>query len=207
MRTVTFSHPKVAQRVNASFVPVWYNRGRDFHNCEKQTESWIFRSYAECYPTKNICTFFLTPDLEVVYYIAGYFAPELFLEVLDDVAELQAAGRAARSEHHRRIAERLAACKKACAPFQYENMEHRHEDAKRCQEIVTEAFQYRRRVHEALASDPSIPFERVQLDYLYGNRFTEESPERPAIPTGLARPQVPPGPSAAATPGGRKIDR
>jgi uncharacterized protein YyaL (SSP411 family) len=102
MRTVTFSNPKVAERVNSSFVPVWYNRGRGFHNCEKQTETWIFSAHADCDPTKNICTFFLTPDLDVIYYVAGYFAPDLFLEILDDVLRIQKAPD--RSERRRRLA-------------------------------------------------------------------------------------------------------
>src|SRR5262245_16728201 len=91
MRTVTFSDKKVAERVNSKFIPVWYNRGKGFHNCEKQTENWIFTSSAECYPTKNICTFFMTPDLKVVYYVAGYWAPDVFLDILDGVSKLQEA--------------------------------------------------------------------------------------------------------------------
>ncbi len=213
MRTVTFSNPKVAERVNASFVPVWYNRGPGFHNCEKETESWIFSSSADCYPTKNICTFFLTPDLEAVYYVAGYWAPDLFLEILDDVLELQE--EAGRAERHEKIARALAARHdelrrlsdkappdaglKSYGSCRYEQTEHRHRP--QCRYVVREALRYRREVHQSVAdAGGAVPFGRVQHDYKYGNPFTEEAPVE-TVPTGFATPQAPSLPAQTPTPG------
>lgn len=78
MRTVTFSSKKVADLVNKGFVSAWKNREPGFHNCEYGTEGWIYQSSRVCFPTKNICTFFLAPDGTVLHYITGYYDPALF---------------------------------------------------------------------------------------------------------------------------------
>jgi hypothetical protein len=208
MRTVTFSNPRVAERVNSSFVPVWYNRGPGFHNCEKRTENWIFSAHADCYPTKNICTFFLTPELDVVYYVAGYFAPDLFLEILEDVLRIQKAPD--RSDHHREVARGLTARLEELrkirpdappeagleryGPCRYEKTEHRHTPD--CRRVLAEALEYRRKVHESIAPEGRLAFARVQHDYLFGNPFSEEAPRDP-VPTGIVRPQAPALPPVA----------
>ena len=212
MRAVTFSNPKVAERVNSRFVPVWYNRGKGFHNCEKRTEEWIFTSSAECYPTKNICTFFMTPDFRVVYYVSGYWAPDVFLEILDGVLKLQGAPEAAeRGKLHREMGEDLSSRLEslqqgkaaatdplaAYGPCRYEKTEHRH--GVNCAGILAEAFRYRKVVHDALAQDGPVEFDKVQHDYRFGNPFTEEARALPDVD--FAKPQSPAKPE---TPSGRK---
>jgi len=214
MRTVTFSNAKVAERVNSKFVAVWYNRGKGFHNCEKQTENWIFSSSAECYPTKNICTFFLTPDMKAVYYVSGYYAPDVFLEILTAVEKIQgAAGVAEQAAVHRDlssdISHRLGELQKgkdaaenplaAYGPCRYEKTEHRH--SAQCSGIVAEAFRYRKEVHDAFASDGAVEFDKVQHAYKFGNPFTEEAHAGPEVEFG--KPQTPAKP-ATATPTRKK---
>jgi len=204
MRTVTFSDKKVAERVNSAFIPVWYNRGKGFHNCEKQTESWIFTSSAECYPTKNICTFFLTPDMKVLYYVAGYWAPDVFLEILDAVAKLQNAKTAKeQAQIHRDLGEILQKRQEvmkdgkltaesplnAYGPCRYDKTEHQH--ALACLPILSEAFRYRKEVHDALAQEGSVDFEKVQHTYKFGNSFTEEA--APVAEGQFVKPQAPGG--------------
>lgn len=190
MRTVTFSNPRVAEVVNSKFVPVWFNRGRGFHNCERKTEQWIFESHGEAYPTKNICTFFLTPDLRVVSYVSGYAAPDLFLEVLAAAAELQAAEGGEFSERHRDLAGRLGGAReRAAVSLRYRDLDHRH--TRRCAGVIEEALKHRREVHLALAASGPVPFEQVQHAYLYGNPFSEETHGEKTEAGDFPRPRVP----------------
>src|SRR5688572_5134862 len=106
MRTVTFSDPSVAAFVNDRFVAAWHNRAPGFRNADYAAEENIFRSSADAYPTKNICTFFLTPKGEVLFYVAGYLEPGLFLETLELVTRLARASPAERRAIH---AERASA--------------------------------------------------------------------------------------------------
>jgi hypothetical protein len=209
MRTVTFSNAKVAEVVNSKFVPVWYNRGQGFHNCEKSTEQWIFSSSTECYPTKNICTFFMTPDLDVVYYVSGYYSPDMFLEILASVQKLQASPRnlgAVQKEISAELSKRLEELKTAnvkaavatgSGPLKpygaccYEKIEHKHND--RCFWVINEAFRYRKEVHDSLVDGGSVPFDKVQHAYKYGNSFTEEAP--PVAQGSLSKPQAPAKPA------------
>ena len=91
MRTVTFSDARVGETFSDDFVWTWENRVGDFHDCDPSTEQDIFGRHAEAYTTRNICTFFLTPDLQVLHYIAGYYAPQLFIEEAAFALELQQA--------------------------------------------------------------------------------------------------------------------
>ena len=189
MRTVTFSNPRVAEVVNAKFVPVWFNRGRGFHNCERRTEKWIFESYGEAYPTKNICTFFLTPELRVVSYVSGYFAPDLFLEVLAAAGVLKDAEGDDFATRQRRIANDLAGRReKPAMPLKYRDLNHRHTD--KCGAVVEEALRHRREVHDSLAVSGPVPLEKVQHAYLYGNPFTEEAHAEEGEPAAFPRPKV-----------------
>src|SRR5688572_29194628 len=88
MRTVTFSDARVAKAVNEKFVATWVNRQPGFHNCETETERRIQKFQSECFATKNFCTFFTTPDLDVLHYESGYCNPAIFLEELDFVLKL-----------------------------------------------------------------------------------------------------------------------
>ncbi len=108
MRTVTFSDPLVAAHVGKSYVAAWHNRGEGFHNCEKQTEKHIFDSSGEAYSTKNICTFFLTPDKQVVHYLSGYYAPDLFLEIAKVVDRIPRDNAEAFRDRHGVCAELMA---------------------------------------------------------------------------------------------------
>lgn len=208
MRTVTFSNAKVAEQVNANFVPVWYNRGQGFHNCNLSTEAWIFKANAECYPTKNICTFFMTPDLDVVYYVSGYYAPDVFLDILSSVQKLQAAkDRKQLGAVHREIAAdlstRLGEVRavqnnpkagydplKLFGSCKYEKEEHRHNAA--CLSVLGECYQYRKEVHDSLADEGSVPLDKVQHAYKFGNSFSEEAQSVPEASLGKpAAPQKP----------------
>ncbi len=180
MRTVTFSDRRVAEAVNSRFVPVWYNRGRGFHNCEVRTEKWIFESSGEAYPTKNICTFFLTPDLRVLHYAAGYYAPDLFLEVLASAERAAGAGDPARGE---------AAGRAEAGTLRWRGEDHRH--TSRCAGVVKEARAYFGRVREALAASGPVPLETVQHAYLFGNSFTEEVHSEKPPEEAVARPKTP----------------
>ena len=199
MRTVTFSDRRVAEMVNSQFVPVWFNRGRGFHNCERKTEKRIFESHGEAYPTKNICTFFLTPDLRVVSYVAGFVAPELFVEVLGAARELQGTEGEGLAARHRRIAEELAGRSggKGETPtmsLRYRDADHRH--TRSCAQSLADLWKHRREVHESLAASGPVPFEKVQHRYLYGNPFSEEVHRPDAETSEFPRPKV-------ATPGAR----
>ena len=88
---MTFSDKRVADAVNANFVAAWVNRGPGFQNLDFNTEQWIFQSDMEAYPTKNICTFFLTPEGKVFYYVAGSYSPELFVKILETASTLRTA--------------------------------------------------------------------------------------------------------------------
>lgn len=204
MRTVTFSDARVSEAVNSRFVPVWYNRGRGFHNCDPVPEKRIFEGSGDVYPTKNICTFFLTPDLEVLTYASGYYSPDLFLDLLDSASRLHAAPKAERARAHREIAAALArrlgdvqqfrkrrdlgAAFAAQSPILFRKEKHAHTAA--CLGVVEGGLAYRKRVHETLAQEAAVPFEQVQHTYLFGNSFSEEPP--PSLPTeGIAPPQVP----------------
>ena len=91
MRTVTFSNAEVAKAVNDKFVATWVNRQPGFHNCSTDAEDRIKRDDYECFATKNFCTFFATPDLDVLHYGSGHQYPPLFLGELKFVLELAAA--------------------------------------------------------------------------------------------------------------------
>lgn len=84
---MTFSDPKVGESLSKDFVCAWKNRKDGFHNCDPKTEQGIFHKSADAFPTRNIITCFLTPDLQVVHYFSGYFAPGLFLKQVEFARE------------------------------------------------------------------------------------------------------------------------
>lgn len=88
MRTVTFSNAEVAKTVNEKFVSTWVNRQPGFHNCDDHAEKRIQKYDYECFATKNFCTFFATPDLDVLHYGSGHQYPTLFLREVAFVLEL-----------------------------------------------------------------------------------------------------------------------
>ena len=86
---MSFSDKRVADLVNSKFIAAWTNRGPGFNNTEFWTENGIAQNNYEAYPTKNICTFFLTPEGKVFYYVAGSYAPELFVKILESALALR----------------------------------------------------------------------------------------------------------------------
>ncbi len=80
MRTVTFSDAETARFVNDHFVSAWKNRDPGFHNCEFQQEQHILASSPKAFTTRNIITYVLTPDLDVIHYMTGYYHPTPFRE-------------------------------------------------------------------------------------------------------------------------------
>lgn len=172
MRTVTFSDAKVAEALADGFVSAWTNRIGGFHNCDPNTEQWIFTSTAEAYTTRNICTFFLTPDLQVVHYVGGYVAPDLFLEEIAFAAKIRDecfdGGFAPRDGSDERFVELHAArrakiaraIKDAAAfktltdamrPIQYGRQKHRHDE--RCTATLQTFYGYLQQIHDDFASD------------------------------------------------------
>lgn len=187
---MTFSNRKVAEVVNANFVPAWFNRSPGFRNTDDAAEKSIFQGASEAFLTKNICTFVLTPEGKVFHYIAGYVSPEIFLRFLEDALALRRAGFDDRMapqlfgiEALRRLhAERAAAYEnKAKGPAQpsevaersYRDMTHRHGDA--CAWQFQEAWRYLGRVHRFWEKAAALPaLDEIRYKYLYGNNFSEE---------------------------------
>jgi len=193
---VTFSDGKVAELVNANFVAAWLNRGPGFHNEDYGSEQRIFQSSMEAYPTKNICTFFLTPQGRVFHYVAGYFAPELFRSELEAALRLRAAAfdaemnlktdgpEALRKIHHAE-AERLSgtmgkAALAGIADRSYRSFSHAHTEA--CAKVVECGLRYLVALHRHWSGEGAPrDFEALRFDYVYGNSFSEE-PRRGAAP-------------------------
>src|SRR5687767_6755615 len=161
MRTVTFSDATVADYANANFVPVWFNRGKGFHNCEHRTEERIFLRSAEAYTTKNICTFFLDGEGKVVHYFSGYYAPGVFLDLIQPLAALREARGAddVRRFHRDRL---QALASRPLAPstrgFSYQGVDHAHSTL--CASSLAEATGYLKRVHDSLAKEGSVPLDK-----------------------------------------------
>jgi len=201
---VTFSDKKVAEMVNANFVSAWFDRGVGFHNEDYSTEQWIFTSAMEAYTTKNICTFFLTPEGKVFHYVCGYYSPDVFLTYIqvalqirrgafDEKMQLNAGGlEAVRNVHgevvkiigatEKQIAEQLKdrkeGWKKALADYDtysYRGTKHTH--TAQCANNLHEGYKYLTRLHKHWSEVKELPeFKDVQFNYLWGNPFTEEGP-------------------------------
>jgi hypothetical protein len=200
MRTVTFSNPKIAKEVNANYVPVWVNRGPGFHNCELRTEKRIFQTSQEAYSTRNICTFFMTPDEKVLHYVAGYYSPNLFWDVLvfaKKAQEYQDRPDKIRGAH-RRFANlaRLEVKKmkkmgwrQALKKYGRYSFMGRHSHGSQCKRHIIEAMNYWTKLHDRFSATDTFPqFSAVKADYLSGNRFSEEP--RRGTPTRKKEPPV-----------------
>ncbi len=169
MRTVTFSSDPVSASINSKFVSTWNNRKPGFHNCDQTEEIRI--SKMSCFPTRNFCTFFVTPRREVLHYFSGYFSPELFMrelefvlalakEVVDDKGAIKRDAWARYQEMHRTAAARMAvgALKKSTTA------------KSKTDDTVTG---YLSRVHEQLAKKKT-RLDDVFSDYLFGTAWSEE---------------------------------
>ncbi|HXX94442.1 MAG TPA: hypothetical protein VEN81_12470 [Planctomycetota bacterium] len=198
---MTFSDPQVAEYVNKNFVAAWFNRGPGFFDNDLSTERWIFSGSLEAYPTKNICTFFMTPGGKVFDYVAGSYAPELFLKVLKSAVELRRALfdeslalkegglEAARTLHETRAmtwAIEREKVQKAHSgdgwkrimsdfrPAAYRGQIHQHNAG--CLSSLESGYDYLARLHERWSRLKELPdLDQVRYAYLWGNTFTEES--------------------------------
>ena len=170
---MTFSDKKVAQFVREHFVAAWVNRAPVFHNEDYSTERWIFETSMEAYPTKNICTFFLTPDLKTFGYVAGYYCPEMFLECMQAALDARTDGRPS----YRASSERFK--RKMSGPFEcktraYRQFEHAHSPA--CGNAAREGWGYLSALFGRLSEMTELPdWEQIRFDYLWGNSFSEET--------------------------------
>ncbi len=193
---------------NANFISAWYNRGVGFHNEDYSTENWIFNSAMEAYTTKNIATFFLTPDGKVFHYVAGYYSPDVFLSYLqvalqvrqaafDEKMQLKASGMEALRNVHGEVVKIISETekkigtlikekdgwKKCLADYQtysYRNVEHKH--TQNCANNLHEGYRYLTILHKHWSEVKELPdLEKVRYTYLWGNPFTEENPNSKPI--------------------------
>ena len=198
---MTFSDPAVAAYVNQNFVSAWFNRGPGFFNQDLSTERWIFTSSVDAYPTKNICTFFLSPDGSVFHYVAGLYSPEMFMRFLRDAVELRnrlfdakmqakdgglASARKLHEDRLRDMQDGLEDCADAetaggwqglfknAKPFTYRGQAHTHSQS--CVRAMKEGYEYLVKLHQSWAEAKELPdLESIRYTYLWGNPFTEES--------------------------------
>jgi hypothetical protein len=189
MRTVTFSNAAVAKAVNDKFVATWVNRQPGFHNCDTSAEKRIEKYDFECFATKNFCTFFTTPDLDVLHYGSGYQYPPLFLKELGFVLRLAAAVCDPRGRYMEDALPEFRAIHESHAA------EHQKEDARvwelkslpgakdvdvfhSRQRSYSEGLRHLQKVHCNLPDKSAklngpVPLSLVFNDYLYENGFEE----------------------------------
>ena len=184
MRTVTFSNEQVAAKVNANFVSGWYNRDPKFHNCSLKTEEHILANTPSYFGTGNFCTFFVTPEREVLHYVTGYCTPDLFLRELDFVLELS---KAALDKENRLRPDAGAAIRKLHLAHQGEHdvLRDRKQKARTVGGLTgsapkdpkassEEAEEFLSRIHARFAlRDEPAPLAEVFNSYLCTNTFTE----------------------------------
>ena len=187
LRTVTFSQGEVARFVNANFVAAWHNRSPGFKDLDYTSENHIFKRSVDAYTTKNICTFFLTPDGRVFHYVAGHLGPTRFLETLWLAARMRAEafdGRMSLKPDGLKTlaaihAQRAAALKaKGFEPetgtLSYRGLTHTH--GKECAWALEELRTYLTGLHEGLSKAVALAtIDEVRYAYAYGNSFSEEA--------------------------------
>jgi hypothetical protein len=186
MRTVTFSDAKVAAFINANFVSAWHNRAPGFKNDDPAAEQAIFQQSSEAYTTKNICTFFMSPDGRVIHYFAGYLSPDLFLTeatlaldirkvAFDASMKLSEDGSSkARALHAAQPLASRADPVSAVGTLAYRSLRHVH--TKECGRSLWEYYEYMKGLRKHWSEVKDFPtLEAVRYSYIYGNEFTEES--------------------------------
>ena len=185
MRTVTFSDAAVARSLNEKFICTWVNREPGFHNCDLTAERMI--SEYEAFATKNFCTFFTTPDLDVLHYASGYFSPRLFLEEVKFVHELRKSVLDLKNRYlfdaqpefaaaHERHARAHADAEPLAVPEKTKEIGRVAKD--NSEEHTIQGLRHLSAVHHDLAikgefRDGPIPLDAVFKDYLFGNPFQE----------------------------------
>lgn len=216
---MTFSDKRVAEAVNKGYVTAWVNRGPGFRNLDFHTERWIFQGDLEAYPTKNICTFFLTPEGKVFYYAAGSYSPEVFLRVLETAdglrgalfdASMKESGGDVRRVHLMKAEEfdglHETAKEAASSPEEWKKLfkplktptvyrGEKHKHTQRCAWSLAHGYEYFSKLHRTMAEWTELPaLESVRYAYLYGNEFTEESADSTQIGRSNEPPPPPPPP-------------
>jgi hypothetical protein len=197
---VSFSDKRVAELVNSKFIATWTNRDPGFVNTDFWSEKSIASRDYEAYPTKNICTFFLTPEGKVFYYVAGSYSPELFVKILetastlrtalfDDKMQLKGTALAQAKEFHETKAEAYddlraeaeqpngwQSLTKGFAAGNYRGQRHVHSAS--CGWSLKNGYQYLSALHLHWAQQKELPaLDDIRYKYLYGNDFTEETAE------------------------------
>lgn len=100
MRTVTFSDPRVADRLAKNFVCVWRNirPSEEFKDgARKATRAQLSLTQPGA-GSANICAFVATSDGQILHAAQGYFGPDEFLKELEfglEAMKLSSADRAA----------------------------------------------------------------------------------------------------------------
>lgn len=190
------SHPEIAAKINGDCVPVWVNsvEGKKFHNCEKSTEERIFATSQEAYSTMNIVSYFLTPDLKVVHYLSGYYAPDVFMAVLKAVDSLKNLTGDLESfrEAHKGLAH---VCRDAADEMEKGILEkkkldvvlrnfmkfrygHKHNHTSECVDHLIEAMDYWSEVHLDFSKAKELPeYSLLRERYKFGNGFGERPEE------------------------------
>jgi hypothetical protein len=210
---VSFSDKRVADLVNSKFIAAWTNRGPGFNNTEYWTEKGIAEQNYEAYPTKNICTFFLTPQGKVFYYVAGSYSPELLLKILESASALRKllfdekmvlkdGGLAQAATFHEDKTELYDGLKEQAQrpdgwqslvqgwrPGSYRGFKHTHGAS--CGWSLKNGYEYLAGLHRDWSLKTELPaFDDVRYRYLYGNDFTEET----ADSSHVSRPEPPEAP-------------
>lgn len=91
MRTVTFADPATVDRMNRDFVLVWSNQQPDlvngFPTAPEQAQTPWSQEEAAMYPVGggggNLRTFFCDREGRVLYYLEGYWTPEVYGREMD----------------------------------------------------------------------------------------------------------------------------
>jgi hypothetical protein len=198
MRTVTFSDEKVAKLINDNFVCSWVNRNPKFHNCETDTERRIVSNSFESYATKNFCTFFVTPDLDVLHYFSGYWSPSFFTSEVefvlglakkvcdengrlrtDRLAEYRSAHRTHASEHADKKKVVMAVKAPTGNSAEAREFKEKQEQWRSRKDNLCQGMDYLDKVHSALEKRSVRKGKPYKLDdvirnYMGGNEFTEE---------------------------------
>lgn len=198
---MTFSDKEVAAFVNKNFVSAWVNRSPGFFNDDYSSENWIFAGAMEAYPTKNICTFFISPEGKVFSYAAGFYSADLFMKILktavdvrtalfDEKMQVKDGGlEAARKVHAARVQnlmldrERTKAAqasekawKKILEGYRIATYRGRaHEHSAGCLTCILAGLDYLGKLHQAWSEMAGLPdLDEMRFAYLWGNSFTEE---------------------------------
>lgn len=175
MRTVTFSDQATAAYINQNFVPVWVNRNPGFHNCDPNTETHIFNESRKMYATRNIVTFFLTPDLDVIHYLSGYYHPGEFQKEMRFVT-ITAAKTFDKNFDLRPEGENILREAHLAYAKSYTDSLHASATSNPVAYHVNEGVTHATQVHRDMSQRPLPPLKDLWIKHRFGNGFTEGNP-------------------------------